>query len=271
MHAFDLARIQLLAVLLFYLIPSISAVKSQDFKTCSQSGFCRRGRALSARAKASASWKSPYSVDAASVSISSGQASFTADVKSSIYPDIKFGLEVRIHEDGVARVRMDEIGGLKKRYDEAASWALISDPRISEEVSWKVGQRDARAVYGDGGDASKKDIEVIVAFEPLKVSLLRNGKVQVELNGNGLLHMEHFRSKIETDSPSTEEANVTEEAAQIVMKVNPAAWFEGDEEDAWWDETWLSWTDSKPKGAPVLPYGYSVFMTYSFRSRVSLP
>jgi alpha 1,3-glucosidase len=102
MHAFDLSRIPLLAALLFYLIPSISAVKSQDFKTCSQSGFCRRGRALSARAKASASWKSPYSVDAASVSISSGQASFTADVKSSIYTDIKFGLEVRIH----ARVRI---------------------------------------------------------------------------------------------------------------------------------------------------------------------
>jgi hypothetical protein len=32
-HASDLARILLLAVLLFYPIPSISAVKSQDFKT----------------------------------------------------------------------------------------------------------------------------------------------------------------------------------------------------------------------------------------------
>lgn len=225
------------------------AFKAHDFKICSQSGFCRRGRALAERAKeAQASWKSPYSVDQSSVKISADQAVFTAAVKSSLYPEIHFGLEVRIQDDGVARVRMDEVGGLRKRYDEAASWALIEEPALSKDIKWKVGKRDTRAAYSG--------VEVVVEHEPLRVSLLRNGKEQIVLNGQGLLHMEHFRKKAEepttTDEPAPEPEDAAEgEAAQapLVKKENPRAWFEGETEDDYWAETFSSWTDSKPKGA----------------------
>ena len=229
------------------------AFKAHDFKTCSQSGFCRRGRALSARAKeAKSTWVSPYSVEPASVSISANQGVFSAAVKSSLYPDINFSLEVRIQDDGVARVRMDEIGGLRKRYDEAASWALIAEPTISKDVKWTTGKKDTRAVYGQ-----KKDIEVVVQHQPLRISLLRNGKEQIVLNGEGLLHMEHYRNKVEapttTEEPEPEplegEGSPKEPEGQTVLKVeNPRAWFEGDSEDALFEETFSSWTDSKPKG-----------------------
>ena len=254
----------LLGVLsLFLLLPDALAVKPQDFKTCSQAGFCRRGRALSERAKAyKSSWESPYSIDSSSIVIASDKASFTAGVRSSLYPDIRFGLELRVHKDGVVRVRMDELNGLRKRYDEAASWALISEPEISDDVKWIAGQKDIRVVYG-----TKQDIEVTVTFNPLRVSLLRNGKEQVVLNGQGLLHMEHFRTKTiaETKSESVleptevpekvpeevpEEGSEGEDNPQIIMEVNPRAWFEGDTEDNWWEETFSSWTDSKPKGKP---------------------
>ncbi|KAL0565531.1 glucosidase II [Marasmius crinis-equi] len=233
----------------------VLAVKSHDFKTCSQSGFCRRGRGLSSRAKEASSWTSPYSVDPSSVSVSNDEAIVKAAVKSSLYPEIKFSLEVRVHDDGVVRVRMDEVDGLKKRYDEASSWALVSEPVVSKTVSWTKGKKDMRVVYGE-----KKDIEVVVQYEPLKVSLLRNGKEQVVLNGQGLLHMEHFRIKEE----KKEEENKTEgeepkpegEGEQVVLQaeapVNPRAWFEGDSEDAYWDESFSSWTDSKPKGPESL-------------------
>ncbi|KAF4620385.1 hypothetical protein D9613_000962 [Agrocybe pediades] len=235
------------------------AFKAHDFKTCSQSGFCRRGRALSARAKeAKSSWVSPYSVEPSSVSISANQAVFSAAVKSSLYPEINFGLEVRIHDDGVARVRMDEVGGLRKRYDEAASWALIAEPTISKDVKWTTGKKDTRAVYGQ-----KKEIEVVVQHQPLRISLLRNGKEQIVLNGEGLLHMEHFRNKVEattTEQPEPVEGEGAEgeessEKAeeQVVLKAeNPRAWFEGDTEDALFEETFSSWTDSKPKGPESL-------------------
>lgn len=251
MHNWTLSSTLILAFLAC--LPTGIAVKHQDFKTCSQAGFCRRGRALSARAKESSSWTSPYSINPASIVVASDEAAIAAAVKSSLYPDIKFDLELRIHKDGAARVRMDEVDGLRKRYDEAASWALISEPEISHDIQWIVGKKDVRAVYGE-----KKDIQVIVAFEPLRISLLRGGVEQVVLNGQGLLHMEHFRNKA---SPETKPAESTQEEgsdgddAQTVLKVNPRAWFEGENEDDWWEEKFSSWTDSKPKGKGPLYRG----------------
>ncbi|KAI6046390.1 glycoside hydrolase family 31 protein, partial [Pisolithus marmoratus] len=201
------------------------AFKSSDFKTCAQSGFCRRGPG--------SSWRSPYAIDPSSVLFAPDQASFTASVKSALYPEVNFGLDVRLHEDGVVRVRMDEIGGLRKRYDEAASWALVAPPHISRDTVWKVDKGTVRAVYGE-----RKNIEVIIEFEPLKVTLLRDG---------GLLHMEHFRTK-----DDTKPATIPEGEAQTALQLNNYAWFEGEEQDAWWEETWSSWTDSKPKGPESL-------------------
>ena len=136
------------SLLLLALLPCALAFKSEDFKTCSQEGFCRRGRALQERAGQDPNWKSPYSVTPDTIAIAPDQATFTARVKSSLYPDVKFGLDVRVHQDGVVRVRMDEVDGLGKRYDEAASWALIAEPQISRDIRWTVSKGDVRAVYG---------------------------------------------------------------------------------------------------------------------------
>ncbi|RPD70847.1 alpha-glucosidase [Lentinus tigrinus ALCF2SS1-7] len=234
-------------------IPAVLAVKTNDFKTCSQAGFCRRGRALSARAAENPSWRSPYSVDASSVALSPDQAAFTAGVKSSIYPDVKFSLDVRIHDDGVVRVRMDEVDGLRQRYNEAASWALLEEPKVSQKIQWSVGKDGVRAAYGP-----KNDVQVDVSFEPLKVTLRRDGKEQVVLNSRGLLHMEHFRTK-ESVAKSKEGMEVpeegldTDENAQVVLGALPrTAWFEGDSEDGWWEETFNSFTDPKPRGPESL-------------------
>lgn len=261
----------LLGLVALLLVEDSLAFKAHDFKTCSQSGFCRRGRALAARAKESKDiWKSPYSVVADSVAINPTEAKFTARVKSSLYPDIKFSLELRVHEDGVVRVRMDEIDGIRKRYDEAASWALITEPKISDTIHWTAGKKDVRAVYGE-----KKDFEVVVSYEPLRVALLKNGKEQIILNGQGLLHMEHFRNKPQAEEKTEEnkvEGGEGAEGAQEVLKSeNPRAWFEGDKEDAYWEESFSSWTDTKPKG---ISCSYSTYLAQthvkSIRPRVSL-
>ncbi|KIK77874.1 glycoside hydrolase family 31 protein [Paxillus rubicundulus Ve08.2h10] len=244
------------SLLALLLLPTTTfAFKANDFKTCSQSGFCRRGRALSARAlAASSSWQSPYSIDPSSLLLDPHEASFTAAIKSSLYPSAKFELDVRVHDDGVIRVRMDEVDGLRKRYDEAASWALIREPRLSksEDVKWTVGKDGVRAKYGDNND-----IEVVVQYEPVKVTMFRHGVEQVVLNGRGLLHMEHFRTK-EGSQPLEIEGAEGEGDAQTVFHVNNAAWFEGEEQDAWWEETFSSWTDSKPKG----PESLSIDITF---------
>lgn len=225
------------ALLLLSVLPSVFALKTNDWKTCSQSAFCRRGRALAERASTSPDWKSPYSIDPSSVDISPNGASFNAAVKSSIYPDIKFKLELQVHKDGVVRARMDEADGLRKRYNEAASWALISEPEVSESIRWSAGKTDIRAVY-DG-------ITLTVKYETLRISLARNGQEEIVLNGGGLLHMEHFRTKAQ--EVETEEGIDDDASDQKVLEVDPKSWFEG-EEDGWWEETFHSWRDSKPKG-----------------------
>ncbi|KAJ7840497.1 glycosyl hydrolases family 31-domain-containing protein [Mycena olivaceomarginata] len=137
----------------------------------------------------------------------------------------------------------------------AASWALIAEPKISQDITWTAGKKDIRAKYGNN--------EVVVAFEPLTVSLLRGGKPQVVLNGRGLLHMEHFRNKKVEETKTEEAAPSPEEGAedaaeQIVLQaeaepeLNPRAWFEGETEDDWWEERFSTWTDSKPKGPESL-------------------
>lgn len=227
------------------------AFKDHDFKKCSQSGFCRRGRSIATRANlAGKNWKSPYSIVTPVTINENGEATLKAAVKSSLYPEINFGLDVRVHADGVVRVRMDEVGGLRKRYDEAASWALVSDPIISKNIKWKEGKKDARATFGDKGD-----VEVVVEYQPLKVKLLRGGKEQVVLNGRGLLHMEHFRTKRVEEAKTDEEPAVEGDAQAVVQtpSENANAWFEGDTEDDWWDERFSTWTDTKPKGTCLPP------------------
>lgn len=236
-------RLTTSVLLLLPLAHPLFALKAHDFKTCSQSGFCRRGRALAERASTTgSSWHSPYSVVPASIALSSTTSSFTSSVKSELYPDIHFELEVRIHEDGVVRVRMDEVKGLKKRYDEAASWALVREPTLKKagDVKWVQGAKAVRGTF-DG-------IEVQVTYQPLRISLLRNGREEVVLNGKDLLHMEHFRNKEEKKEPEPVEG--VEGAEQVVLQapVKPTAWFEGEDEDAWWEETFSTWTDNKPKG-----------------------
>ncbi|KAG1851442.1 glycoside hydrolase family 31 protein [Suillus subalutaceus] len=231
-------------LLLLLILPTAFAFKQSDFKTCSQSGFCRRGRALAARAQESpSSWHSPYSIEPPEfLLLNPRQAVFTTSVHSSIHPNVKFVFDVIIHEDGIVRVRMDEENGLRKRYNEAAQWALIGEPLLSEDVIWTIKGGKAKAVYGP-----KKDMELVVDFNPLKITLFRGGKEQVVLNGRGLLHMEHFRTK--EDSKLTEHI---EGEGQSVLQVNPAAWFEGDSQDAFWEETFSTWTDTKPKGPESL-------------------
>ena len=74
--------------------------------------------------------KSPHSGDGSSISIATNNPTFSASVKSSIYPDIKFKLDIQVLQNGVMRVRMGKIDGLQKHYNEAANWAFIAESRL---------------------------------------------------------------------------------------------------------------------------------------------
>jgi alpha 1,3-glucosidase len=238
------------------------AVKRSDFKTCDQSGFCKRGRALASRAKDASTWKSPYSIDPSSVAISAQKSAFTASVTSSIYPEIKFELDVRAHDDGTFRIRMDEVDGLRKRYDETAKWALIKEPTLSDAVAWKQTKKEIKA------HDSKSGVELKIQFAPLRISMLRNGKEEMVLNGNGLLHMEHFRLK-DAPTPGQNADPQPDGEGQVVLDtpIRSNAWFEGEQEPVW-EETWGGSLDTKPKGRYLYSRCHGAY-NHLNRSRIS--
>ncbi|CUA67040.1 alpha 1,3-glucosidase [Rhizoctonia solani] len=250
-------RLSTQLILLAALAEVTLGVKHHDFKSCSQSGFCRRGRAIAQRAEdAGANWTSPYTIDTTNLRISPDRSKITMPVKSSIHPDIKFQLSVVVNEGGIARVRMDEVDGLKKRYDGAADWALASAPE-ARGVDWKP---------VDGGiEGTWDEVLLRVTYEPLLIELIRDGRVEMSVNGRGLLHMEHFRNKPESKPEETVTEDVEGEQKVIKApepKIN--AWFEGDTEDSYWEETFNSWTDSKPKG----PESFSLDITFPTHAHV---
>jgi alpha 1,3-glucosidase len=211
-----------------------------NFKSSSQAAFAKRGRSLADRAaQAGSSWRSPYSIDPDSLSYSSSKSSVIVSVKSSLYPNVNFELQAHILKSGVARIKFDEVGGLKKRYDEAASWALISEPSLKAkgEVQWKESPSGVIAVYDH--------VELVIDFSPLKITLRRDGSEEVILNGRGLFHMEHFREKLGSRPAVGSGPNGVD---QQILQNSPNDWFEGPFQTDDWEETWLTWTDSRPKG-----------------------
>ncbi|KAF8341539.1 alpha-glucosidase [Cantharellus anzutake] len=224
------------AALVFGQLSFPFAFDPSDFKTCPQVGFCRRGRALAKRATESSQWVSPYSVRPESVVLSPPNASLSAQVFSSLYPGIRFELQVDVLEHGIARVRLDEVNGMRRRYHQAASWALVAEPTLmAPGVVWRFEESGIRALYDD--------VELEISYAPLTVKLIRAGREELVLNGRGLLHLEHFRTK--TAAPSTA---LSEYQAVLHGNTESNGWFEGGEADGYWEETFKAWTDSKPKG-----------------------
>ncbi|KZT61179.1 glycoside hydrolase family 31 protein [Calocera cornea HHB12733] len=275
------AVVALALLALVALLPPAHAVKSHDFKTCAQSAFCRRGRALAARAAdAGDAWQSPYSLLHDGLDIDSAGSTLRGRVHSALYPHISFSLHVHVLPDGLFRISMDQVDGLRKRYDEAARWALHRDPPLGT-AKWSRGERHiiARSTTSEGGE-----VELHIQYAPLRISLWQDGKETVSLNGRGLLHMEHFRVKEDAPAPvpvpAVDPAPPSGEQAVLEPPApaqRPTAWFEGAEEDGYWSESFGGHTDSKPKGPESLslditfPHAQHVYGIPEHAAPLSLP
>ncbi|GAA6028173.1 hypothetical protein JCM8097_006897 [Rhodosporidiobolus ruineniae] len=245
-----------LAALLLVILPTVDAVKRHDFKTCDQSGFCRRNRALADRAAAHADrWSSPYEIQNPSFS----QGRFTAGVANALFPDIHFALEVRFHDNGVARILMDEVNGLRQRYNEAAKWAIENEPVVDEtDAAYQVDISPERTSikYSNGRQ------ELLVEHKPVRVTFLRDGQPHIVLNERGLLNMEHFRVKSVGGDDQAEELVVQDPEhpgeQRVVVKDEAFPGFLPPDDDGMWEEGFNGKRDTKPKG----PESLSVDITF---------
>jgi len=232
------------SILLVLLISPTLAVKRGDFKTCDQSGFCKRNRQLADRAgQAGKSWHSPYELHSPSFS----QGRLQASLSNALFPEIKFSLEVRFQRDGVARVLMDEVDGLRQRYNEAANWAVQTNPAMAVEVGEfvvDIGKKQTSVKYAGGRH------EVRIEHKPVKITFLRDGQPHIVVNERGLLNMEHFRVKTVGEQPEEVVVEDPENPGQqrVIVKEKAFPGFLTENEDGMWEETFNGKKDTKPKG-----------------------
>lgn len=240
-------------ILLYYLalLPvAVLGVKHEDFKTCSQSSFCRRLRSIGARqSEAPKTFTSPYSLGEPVVD-ESGGASWKWPLRSSLYPQISFELQVDVLREGngIVRVRADEVGSTTpwKRYNETSRWVLLdTEPSLSSAATVKLSSAKGTdtITYGSG-------LSVKIERSPFRLTQLRHGKPEIVLNDRSLFHMEHFRLK----EVEKQEEHLSE-GEQVVLKGGEMdrSWFEESDKDMF-EERFRTWTDSKPKGESDRPH-----------------
>ena len=220
-------------------------VKHGNFKTCDQSGFCKRNRAYAD--DAGSSWTSPYKLDPQTVQVEDGL--LTATILKSIDNQylVQLPLTITFLKSGSVRITIDEYkrqtGNIelrhgsqarKERYNEASKWALVGDLASGDLEVTSRDNEGATIRYGP-----KMKYEAIIRNSPFTVDFVRDQQIHVKLNAHGLLNMEHWRPKVEKEIKEVKEG---EEAGPEPVVENSV------DESTWWDETFGGNTDSKPKG-----------------------
>ena len=222
-------------------------VKHANFKTCEQSGFCKRNRAYADSITSSASAEtSPDHLDASSITFANGQLHGTV-LKSlgSAYDPVRLPLTITFLRSGTVRVTLDEEKrqkgqielrhnsvARKERYNEAQNWAIVGGLDVSKTATFNSRKEDGltTVLYGPS-----KNFEAVVRHSPFGIEFKRDAQTHVRFNERGFLNMEHWRSKVEREQKEGDE----EKEASVTMS---------DDEGTWWEEAFAGNTDTKPRG-----------------------
>lgn len=201
-----------------------TAMKFEDFKKCSQSGFCRRNRAYADIASVESS---PYTLLPESVVLSDNNNKLYADIKNT-ETDILLTLDLHILQGNTARVRINEKSPIKQRYDEHNQYTIIKDPKISSSNT--IVHRDNTIVLEL--DEARK---IIIHSHPVQIQFLVNDEPLISLNDRGFFNFEHLHTK-------------ESHQARPQIKNSEGEFTDHPLEDGLWEESFKTWTDPKPNG-----------------------
>ncbi|KAI9616605.1 hypothetical protein H4Q26_011004 [Puccinia striiformis f. sp. tritici PST-130] len=222
------------------LILPVASVKRGDFKTCEQAGFCKRNRERSVRSSSKeygSGWKSPYLIRE-QPRWSEDTNTLHATLLNELYPGIAFGLNVTVlaESEGTLRIKLDELAGLRQRYNEADKWTLLSQPKVLDSKHIKLDITQEQTSITWSGNLAR-EYQFQLQHHPLKISLLRDGQPHIILNERGLFIWN------------------TSEPSDSQITYNPDELYPGFKEtteDGMWEETFGGRTDQKPKGPESL-------------------
>ncbi|KAI8867416.1 hypothetical protein GQ42DRAFT_56104 [Ramicandelaber brevisporus] len=201
----------------------------------------------------------------------------SAVIKGAQKTNPHFVVEISHVGRGTVRVHVNEKNPIKPRYEGAAQYALKSAdaaapiPGGLTEPHRTADYTDYEAVEADGASTG---VTVRVSSSPsFKVELMQNGQPRVIVNERNLFNFEHYRlKKAPKPIPPVHDpqaaadtadalreytgADVSREDSAAAFEVNTEAKAgsdsadeeEGEELDGGWEETFKTWTDSKPNG-----------------------
>ncbi|XP_061690897.1 neutral alpha-glucosidase AB isoform X3 [Syngnathoides biaculeatus] len=228
----DFSR-SMLAILVLWLAVCLSgtlAVERANFKTCDQSAFCKRQRALNPG-------ESPYRALLETMELTNTR--LTLQLKND-KNKVRLLLELYRLQGNITRVKINELKPLKPRYE--VPDVLIREPP-TEPLSL-LSQDENGVVLSLGAESQR----VIVSVRPFRLDIMEGRDVLLSLNSRGLLAFEHLRMRKDTQADrEAEDADLEDEAISNES-----------EEEGMWDETFKSFTDSKPNGPTAVGLDFSL-------------
>ncbi|XP_038066335.1 neutral alpha-glucosidase AB-like isoform X2 [Patiria miniata] len=201
-------------------IALVSAVDRNNFKTCSQSSFCKRNRDLD-------SGNSPYEALMGTLLISDDLVQL-AVLNSAT--GIRLQLELHGLDQSTVRLRIKD--PVNRRYEVPD----VVQPNL-QKSRWTVVQSS-----GSFEATLASDVTVRLTAKPLRLDVLQNGYIIISVNSRGLMNYEQQREKKSPKSP--------EEEGEEAVDEEP-------EEPGMWEETFKTHKDSKPKGPESVGVDFS--------------
>ncbi|XP_075723709.1 glucosidase 2 subunit alpha isoform X10 [Rhipicephalus microplus] len=237
----DRSRAMLRFVVLFVVLGHVSLVDRSNFKSCNDSGFCKRNRNTKPG-------ESPYNVELSTVK-STSSSRVEADVINS-KNGVALRLELVALEEGVLRMRLNEKESAVARFEPKE--ALLDTIKESDLHLENKDDSSFTVAFGKH--------RAIVRASPLVVEVYSNGQLVLVANARGLLRFEHYRprgssilsilqrlwsylSRNDAGEPAGDNQNEESEPAE--KEDSPKV---DDDMEGAWEETFKGHTDSKKHG-----------------------
>ncbi|KAH8027890.1 hypothetical protein HPB51_011120 [Rhipicephalus microplus] len=163
-------------VVLFVVLGHVSLVDRSNFKSCNDSGFCKRNRNTKPG-------ESPYNVELSTVK-STSSSRVEADVINS-KNGVALRLELVALEEGVLRMRLNEKESAVARFEPKE--ALLDTIKESDLHLENKDDSSFTVTFGKH--------RAIVRASPLVVEVYSNGQLVLVANARGLLRFEHYRPR----------------------------------------------------------------------------
>ncbi|XP_059574387.1 neutral alpha-glucosidase AB isoform X1 [Alligator mississippiensis] len=259
-------------------LAGVLAVDRSNFKTCEQSGFCRRQRAVKPGA-------SPYRALLESLQVTHDSLRLQLVHEGNKVPLV---LELQGLAGNVTRLRIDELHPLRPRY--RVPDVLVQEPPADRLA---VSGRDENSVEVALGASGH---QLIVTAKPFRLDLLQGRELLLSVNSRGLLVFEHLRRRQDSladkvsssvgslwdkikslfyreetkepvpeggaDTETSEAAGAGEDESNEHSSKAESATSErqetSEEEPGSWEETFKTHTDSKPNGPTSVGLDFSL-------------